>query len=80
MAASLKVASRIDKAARIFANGELRQSLQGMRESALLAGDVFFANQIGDLQRGIDMVFRANRMAQRHLTAVHTSKPDQKGR
>lgn len=65
----------IGKAARMLRNPELRQTIQAMRESALLGGDVFFANQIADLQRAIDLVKRADRSAEREMTAVHTAKP-----
>ena len=69
-----KTLRKIHKALCLIDNHEIRQTLQGMRESANLGGDVFFANAIADLQVGIHMI----RRLQRSIETVHVLKPDQK--
>lgn len=66
-------ARRLSSALSLMDNHETRQLLRAIQESATIGGDVYMANQIKDLQRGIWMVRRAK------VQAAIVNKPDQKG-
>ena len=56
-------------------NEESRSLLDSMRQSALIGGDVYMANQVKDIQDGIDQI----RRFRRSVEAVHVSKPKKGG-
>ena len=56
-------------------NDENRQLLDSMRQSALIGGDVYMANQVKDIQDGIDQIRKLNRL----FEAIHVSKPRKGG-
>jgi len=54
---------------------ETRSLLESMRESAVIGGDVYMANQVKDIQDGIDQI----RRFRRSMETVHVSKPKKGG-
>jgi hypothetical protein len=75
---SLSMVKQLRSAARVLGSQGFQETLESIRESDLLGGDVIAANQIADVQRAIRKVRRVAQSFDR-LLAIHAAKPGRTG-
>jgi len=71
---SSSMVQQLRLAASVLGKRSFCDTLRSLRENDLLAGDVFAANQIADVQKAIRRVLRVTRQLD-ELMAVHNVKP-----
>ena len=71
---SSSMVKQLRLASRVLGRRSVLNTLQSIRQSDLLGGDVHAANEIADVQRAIRRVIKVTRQLD-NLMAVHNVKP-----
>ena len=71
---SSSMVKQLRLASRVLGRRSVLNTLQAIRQSDLLGGDVHAANEIADVQRAIRRVIKVTRQLD-NLMAVHNVKP-----